>query len=221
LRAGAQCGHGSTVLRARVVLIFGWFACAALSGGCAHVYIGSATNLPEQKFAHEAGWISVQNVPLQHQRDEHDCGPTALAMVLDFFQPERRGEALALPHDRQLTVAELRDAARQRGLTAFIVEGTPEDLVFELSHGRPAIVGVAKPTLSSAVTHYEVVVGINKESQQFATLDPAVGLRQNSFRGFLMEWQATGRVLLVIAAPDPNPAPKPAAPALGAADAKR
>jgi hypothetical protein len=218
LRAGAQYGHGSTVLRARVVLISAWLSFAALSGGCAHVYIGSATNLPAQKFAQDPGWLSVQNVPVQQQRDEHDCGPTALAIVLDFLQPERRGEPIALPHDRQVTVAELRDAARQRGLSAFIVEGTPEDLVFELSHGRPVIVGVAKPTMSSAVTHYEVVVGMNKEKERIATVDPAVGLRQNSFRGFVMEWQATGRVLLVIAAPDSTPTQTPTPPPLSAAD---
>jgi hypothetical protein len=52
--------------------------------------------------------------------------------------------------------------------------------------------------LRSAVSHYEVVIGMHRDSQRVATLDPALGMRQNSFAGFLTEWQATGAVLLVV-----------------------
>ena len=103
-----------------------------------------------------------------------------------------------LPAEQRVSVSQLRDLARQYGLEAYVVEGKAEDLVYELSHGRPMIVGVAKPTVQDAVAHYEVIVGMNKHSQRVATLDPAEGLRQNSFTGFLTEWQATGRVLLLI-----------------------
>ena len=77
-----------------------------------------------------------------------------------------------------------------------MVEGSPDDLVFELKNHRPVIVGVAKPTIKDAVAHYEVVVGMHGDSQRIATLDPAAGLRQNTFTGFLSEWQGAGRVLL-------------------------
>jgi hypothetical protein len=121
-------------------------------------------------------------------------------MVLDYWRPERTSDALQeLPLDRQASAAELRDAARARGLSAFVVEGEPDDLVHELEAGRPVIVGVAKRTTGdNAVTHYEVVVGMHRASRRVATYDPAAGVRQNSFGGFLMEWQAAGRVLLVI-----------------------
>lgn len=68
----------------------------------------------------------------------------------------------------------------------------------ELEQGRPVIVGVAKPTTQDAVAHYEVVVGMHRASRRVATYDPAAGVRQNTFGGFLTEWQAAGRVLLVI-----------------------
>jgi hypothetical protein len=182
---------------------------AASTSAC-NVYAGSAKTLKPQELTEEPGWIAVKGVPDLRQVDEHDCGPTALTMVLSFWQPERRGQTLGLPLDRQITVGEMRDVAREHGFSSFVVEGKPEDLVFELEHGRPVIVGVAKQTLKNAVTHYEVVVGMNKQSQRVATLDPAAGYRQNSFSGFLTEWQATGRVLLVVV---PKKAMQPAAAA--------
>jgi predicted double-glycine peptidase len=172
---------------------------ALLISGCS-TYMGSATTLSPQTLRKEPGWVSVRGVEPLRQKDDHDCGPTALHMVLNYWQPQRSTEVLQeLPVDRQASAAELRDAARRRGLSAFVVEGESEDLVHEIEAGRPVIVGVAKRTTEgTAVTHYEVVVGMHRASRRVATYDPAVGVRQNSFGGFLMEWYAAGRVLLVI-----------------------
>jgi len=170
-----------------------------LSSSACSVYSGSATTLQTKQLRSEAGWLFVEGVPELHQHHELDCGPTALAMLLGFYGAEHQTSVLAvLPGRERIPVTQLRDVAKQQGFEAFVVEGKPEDLVFELKHGRPVIVGMAKPTVSGAVAHYEVVIGMNKDSQRVATLDPAVGLRQNSFSGFLSEWQATGRVLLVV-----------------------
>jgi ABC-type bacteriocin/lantibiotic exporter with double-glycine peptidase domain len=177
-----------------------WLAFVALLGSACSTYMGSATTLSPQKLREEPGWVSVDGVQPLRQKDAHDCGPTALNMVLNYWQPQRSSEGLQeLPANRQASAAELRDAARRRGLSAFVVEGEAEDLVHELEAGRPVIVGVAKRTTGdNAVTHYEVVVGIHRTSKRVATYDPAAGVRQNSFTGFLMEWQAAGRVLLVV-----------------------
>jgi hypothetical protein len=65
------------------------------------------------------------------------------------------------------------------------------------------IVGMAKPTATGAVAHYEVVVGLHVDSRRIATLDPAAGMKQNTLLGFLKEWQPTGRVLLVVLPREP------------------
>ena len=184
-----------------------WLLLAAAATGCS-TYTGSAQTLHPLSLTHERGWLAIESVPLRRQTEEHDCGPTALAMVFAYHHRAADDPALAaLPRDRQISVGELRDLARDQGFSAFVVAGTPEDLVYELKHQRPAIVGVAKPTVNGAVTHYEVVVGMNRDSQRIATLDPAAGWRQNSFAGFLSEWQATGRVLLVLVPAAPAPPP--------------
>ena len=178
--------------------------------------MGSATTLSPKTLQDEPGWIVVDGVTPLRQKDAHDCGPTALTMVLNYWQPERAKEPLAnLPLDRQASAEELRNAARARGLSAFVVEGEAEDLVHELEAGRPVIVGVAKRTAGdNAVTHYEVVIGMHRASKRVATYDPAAGIRQNSFGGFLMEWHAAGKVLLVVM---PKAAEAPAQPQASAA----
>lgn len=174
-------------------------ALAVSAGACGSVYTGSATTLKPNELSQEDGWVRVDGVPELHQKHELDCGPTALAMVLGYHGAVSKQDVLsALPEAERSQVTQLRDLAKKYGFESFVMEGKPEDLVYELKKGRPVIVGVAKPTLSSAVAHYEVVVGLHRDSQRIATIDPAVGLRQNSFNGFLTEWQGAGRVLLVV-----------------------
>jgi ABC-type bacteriocin/lantibiotic exporter with double-glycine peptidase domain len=191
-----------------------WLVCLSLWLGLASsacgVYSGSATTLQAKQLQSEAGWLFVEGVPELHQHHELDCGPTALAMLLGFYGAENQQRVLALLPERQrISVTQLRDVAKQQGFEAFVVEGKPDDLVYELKQGRPAIVGMAKPTVGGAVAHYEVVIGMNRGTQRVATLDPAVGLRQNSFSGFLSEWQATGRVLLVVVPKRMKAGPEP------------
>jgi ABC-type bacteriocin/lantibiotic exporter with double-glycine peptidase domain len=162
-------------------------------------YTGAARNLAPNAWKHERGWIAVDDVPVFRQHAEFDCGPTALAMVLGYWRkalpPDQRS---AFPANQRASAGELRDYARARGMSAFVVAGTLADIAHELKQKRPVIVGVAKPSTNGAVAHYEVVVGLHPETQRIATLDPAVGWRQNSLMGFMKEWMPTGCVLLVV-----------------------
>ena len=179
-----------------------------LLNACVSTYTGHARDLDPKAFQKERGWTAVHGVPLYRQEQSKDCGPAALAMVGAYLKPELDVRTLlATNRDERVSVAELRDRARTLGLLAFVMEGSPEDLVHELKRGRPLIVGVAKPTLEGPMAHYEVVIGIHKETQRIATLDPAIGLRENSLFEFMSEWQATGRVLLVVL---PQPSAEPA-----------
>ncbi len=170
-----------------------------LLNACVSTYTGHARDLDPKTFRKEQGWTAVHGVPLYRQTQQKDCGPAALAMVVSYLKPEVDVRALlATNRDERVSVGELRDRARALGLQAFVVEGAPEDLAHELKRGRPVIVGVAKPTLEGPMAHYEVVIGIHKDTKRVATLDPAIGLRENSLFDFMSEWQATGRVLLVV-----------------------
>jgi hypothetical protein len=187
-------------------------ALIAATSGC---YTGAARDVTPYQVAEAQGdptWRLVDDVPFVAQQSDKDCGSAALTMALAYYRlPPAR-----LPADGDGTRAgDLRDAARARGLQAFVISGTFGDLLEHIARGRPVVVGLAKPVSSGkAVAHYEVVVGLNRERRLIRSLDPARGLRENSFEGFAREWIPTRQVMIVMfpaVVPGPVPAP-PAAP---------
>jgi predicted double-glycine peptidase/predicted small secreted protein len=185
------------------------------TSGCAS-YRGTARDVSQPEVAAEPGWTHVEGVPLVRQKGIKDCGAAALSMVLRYW--EQGGEPLSRTSDRALaserseidralrrepgaglSAGELRDYARRHGHSAFVFQGSFEDLKHEVHAGRPVIVGTHKPlTSGEALAHYEVVVGHHPDRKRVLTLDPAHGLRENDVRGFMAEWESAGRVTLVI-----------------------
>lgn len=171
-------------------------------------YTGSAHSVTPEVWKQERGWVAVQGVELIRQKADHDCGPTALAMVVRYYRPSLGPEQITrgFDRDKQASAAELRDRARELGLSAFVIEGTVQDLAHELKQQRPVIVGTAKSTTTGAVSHFEVVVGIHPETERILTLDPDAGWQENSLLEFMKEWVSTGQVLItVLPVPPSNP----------------
>ncbi len=112
-------------------------------------------------------------------------------------------ESLAPPRaGHGVRAGTLRDALRQRGLRAFLVAGTVNDLRRELAVRRPVIVGLVEPHSNRrGFAHYEIVVGWNPARRRVVTVDPARGLRVRPLDGFLAEWKPSGRLALVVLGP--------------------
>jgi ABC-type bacteriocin/lantibiotic exporter with double-glycine peptidase domain len=186
--------------RARAAL---WLALLGVSAaGC---YAGEARAVSPQKasaLAADPAWTFVPDVPFIAQRTDSDCGPAALTMVLMHFGvPASLAEVVAAdpPRDGGVRAGDLRDVARAKGLSAFVVAGTFADLFEQLGRGRPVLVGLGKPmTGGRALAHYEVVVAIDRRDRRLLTLDPARGLSENSLEAFAREWATTGRVTLIV-----------------------
>jgi ABC-type bacteriocin/lantibiotic exporter with double-glycine peptidase domain len=172
-----------------------------LVSGC---YLGSARTATPADLAprHDDGWNRVEGVPPVRQVAREDCGAAALAMVLGYWGlPVTRDDIKAAnppAPERGIKAAALREFARGQGLQAFIIQGELADLDRELARRRPVLVGVMKRTSRRAYPHYEVVVGISRGTQRILTLDPAHGLRVNSREGFAAEWNAAGRLTLIV-----------------------
>ncbi len=189
--------------RARAAL---WLVLLGLSvSGC---YAGEARAVSPQRasaLAADPAWTFVPDVPFIAQRSDSDCGPAALAMVLAHFGvPASLAEVVAAdpPRDGGVRAGDLRDLARAKGLSAFVVAGTFADLFEQLGLGRPVLVGLAKPmTAGRAMAHYEVVVAIDRRDHRLLTLDPARGLSENSLEAFAREWVPTGQVTLIVFRP--------------------
>jgi predicted double-glycine peptidase len=169
--------------------------------GCS-TYQGTARSIDEAKVTTERGW---QRVKLDGARQSHDkdCGAAALSSVLQFWgkteSVETVDRALRQSPNVGLRAGDLRDYARQHNLSAYVFFGDFADLRHELQRGRPVIVGLIKPRSNGELfSHYEVVIGHNPERQRVLTWDPALGLQENSERGFSSEWATAKRVTLVV-----------------------
>lgn len=174
------------------------------AGAMAGCYHGSAHNVSPGQLRSDAGWVMVPAVPDVRQVSMHDCGPAALSMVLQRWglpQATRQDLVKTLPDDSGkagVTAGALRDLARQRGLRAFLISGRVDDLIHEVSAGRPVLVGLVQRYGNQALAHYEVVVGYNAVTKRLLLHDPAHGPREDGFEGFGAEWRPTGNLTLVV-----------------------
>jgi ABC-type bacteriocin/lantibiotic exporter with double-glycine peptidase domain len=207
-----RVGHGDPFrvpVFTRAALLLPLLALSIAAPAC---YRGSARAVSPAEAAaatRDPSWQIVDDVLFVPQQSERDCGPAALAMVLSHFgAPTSLQEVTArvppedLQHGAGVRAGTLRDVARAHGLQAFVVSGTLKDLLEQVSHGRPVLVGLAKPMLGGrAAAHYEVVVGMNRERKLIRSLDPARGLRENTLEGFAREWVPTHQVTIIVLPP--------------------
>lgn len=186
---------------------------AGLSGltGC-YSYSGGSRPIDPSKVSIDGGWIVAAPTPVYKQRDVIDCGPTALAMVAARWRvPLTVREAIASlpkPPPEGSSLGELRDLARQRGLTAFAITADRATLLHELRAGRPVLVGLFAPYGDKYVqSHYEIVMAVRPEDGQVATIDPARGWRTRTWKDLDAEWKPAGRPALVVLGPNDKPQP--------------
>jgi len=181
-----------------------WIAlpAALAAAGCVTVHPGSAEGATWEGLRAEGGWLLVDAVPFAAQESTRDCGAACLSMVLARWGVEAPPAALAAECGADardgIRAADLRDAARRRGFSAFLFRGGVEDLRHELSRGRPVVVGVLKTLGPMTLPHFEVVVGLHPAGGRVAALDPARGLVADALPAFAEEWSAAGGVTLVV-----------------------
>jgi ABC-type bacteriocin/lantibiotic exporter with double-glycine peptidase domain len=188
---------------------FATFFVLVIAGALCGCYHGSAHSVSPGVLDAENGWAMVRGVPMVRQSSSRDCGAAALAMVLGRWGTPSSSPAEILkvvPLDPQHGIAAgaLRDLARQRGLQAFLIKGEVDDLQREVGLNRPVLVGLVQLYGNQALSHYEVVVGINTKARRLLMLDPGRGPREDGFDGFVAEWNRAGRLAIVVAA---EPAP--------------
>jgi hypothetical protein len=175
-------------------------AFAMLAASC-HL-TGVRSSAPEYLRA-DRSWVLVPEVKPIPQRSRADCGVAALATVITYWQPATAvGEverSLGPIDDRRgLEAGRLRSVARARGLNAFLIEGTVDDLAYSLDRYRPVIVGLVAVESDRTYGHYDVVVGMNLRRRLFLVSDSRGAWRQVEFDDLLSQWRRAGQVTLVI-----------------------
>jgi predicted double-glycine peptidase len=178
-------------------------AILAIASGCG--YLGSARPIDPDTFDKEPGWLAVRDLQFERQKSDNDCGAASVAMVLNHWGLPSTVEEIAAgcPTSKDgIRAGDMRDLIKKRGLQGYLIHGTLDDLKNELAAKRPVIVGLVKPYVTDRLNHYEVVMAIHPEKRQVATLDPAKGPRQNTYEGFLLEWEPAGSLTIVVTGRD-------------------
>src|SRR5690606_14526847 len=117
--------------------------------------------------------------PVVVQRRLTDCGLAAIAMVAGAWGHTWSLDELATrypPGNRGVKLRVLRTIARRRGFEAYAIRATRTDLAYELSQGRPVVLGLVLPHAGGRYrSHYEVAVALDPRDGTVVTIDPATG----------------------------------------------
>ena len=177
---------------------------AMLTVGCRLSYTGGATTMKSHEVP--AGWLQAAPTPVVVQAQRQDCGLAALAMIAGAWGQQWTLEDLTHqlpPGKKGVQLGKLRDFARERGLVAYAVKGSFDDLRKELAAGRPVLLGLVLPfDQNNNLNHYEVAVAMNPVDGTVVTRDPATGeLMKRQKKVLDLEWKHAGYATLVVVGP--------------------
>ena len=169
--------------------------------GCQLPYTGGARPVSPAQL--DTSWLRAAPTPVVLQKQESDCGLAALAMVAGAWGRHWSVDDLAHrlpPSEKGEKLGALRDLARDRGLEAFALRASSQDLQHELASGRPVLLGLMLPfDRGHNRAHYEVAIAMNPRDGTVVTIDPASGEWMRRSRAVLdVEWKAAGYPALVV-----------------------
>jgi len=150
----------------------------------------------------------VAGVPFFAQ-DELQCGPAALAMVLNWsgvpLQPSDLTAEVYTPGLKGSLQSALVASARRHGRVAYPITGS-EALLAEISAGNPAIVLVNLSFFWYPKWHYAVVIGYNQEQGKVILHSGLTAREILSSRVFMNIWRRSDYWGLLVLPPDQLPA---------------
>lgn len=143
--------------------LLGIFMLVGITGCTSHSFVKEIDELPTESFYQ----VELEKVPFFPQTEYH-CGPAALATILNYWQlpvlPDELVDEVYTPAKQGSFQVELVAATRQRGLVAYEMKGTLQQLMAEITVGHPVLVMLNLGFSWYPQWHYAVVVGFEWSS---------------------------------------------------------
>jgi tetratricopeptide (TPR) repeat protein len=163
------------------------FCCIVLLS-CAGILLSSCTGLNKSVILEKAGnvppRVEIETIPFYPQK-AYQCGPAALAMVLNWsglpISPEDLTVEVFTPERKGSLQSAMVSAVRRNARIAYVFTGL-SDLFAEVADGNPVIILQNLGLSWYPVWHYAVVVGYDLSEKY-------VILRSGNFRRKLMSFQ--------------------------------
>ncbi|WP_163833985.1 PA2778 family cysteine peptidase [Spartinivicinus ruber] len=145
--------------------VLGIFILLGITGCTSNAFIKQMDALPADSFYQ----VELEQVPFFPQTEYH-CGPAALATVLSYWQvpiePDDLVDEVYTPAKQGSFQVELVAATRQRGLLAYEMKGSLQQLMAEITAGHPVLVMLNLGYSWYPQWHYAVVVGFEWSTKQ-------------------------------------------------------
>lgn len=179
---------------------------AVLLSACA----GRAPSPPDlNRLNHLPRQVMLDGV-LFHAQSEYQCGPAALAMMINHQgvpdTPEDLIDRVYIPQRKGSLQVEMVSAARERDLLVYPLEQKLEAILAELSAGHPVLVMQNLAFEWYPQWHYAVVVGYDLDQKVLYVHSGLNKAQTESFSVFLKTWQRAERWARVILPPGTLPA---------------
>jgi tetratricopeptide (TPR) repeat protein len=148
--------------------------------------------------------VEIARTPFYPQRS-HQCGPSALAMLLNFHHqqvtPDELTDQIYLPARKGSLQIELASAARHHGFLAYRLAPELSELFSEVAAGNPLIVLQNLGFSWYPLWHYAVVIGYDLKEGQILLRSGTDYLRKISLTAFINTWGRSGNWALVVTPP--------------------
>lgn len=156
-----------------------------------------------------------------HPQDEYQCGPAALAMVLNHRghpdTPEQLVDRVYIPQRKGSLQVEMVSAARERDLLVYPLDGRIESVMREVAAGNPVLVMQNLALNWYPQWHYAVVIGYDLERQMMILHSGLNQAQHEPFKLFKQTWNRADGWALVTLPPEQLPATAEPLPYLTAA----
>lgn len=196
-RVNARCKAGVFICALALVLILP--GCASLVPQTTALSEITPKALPEK--------VELKRVPFFPQ-EEYQCGPAALATVLDSYgesvTPEELASQVYLPERKGSLQVEMLAAPRRHGMVSYLLAPRFEDLLREIAAGNPVIVLWDQSPFGT--WHYAVAVGYDYEKGKLLLRSGGAERRQVPFAIHELLWMRSGYWAMVALPPDRMPA---------------
>jgi tetratricopeptide (TPR) repeat protein len=183
--------------------VLGALALTLLLGGCATLPSGPRASL-EQATA-----VELTAVPF-HPQQEYQCGPAALATVLNWsgidIAPDELTASLYIPARRGTLQPELLAQARRNGRLAYPLAPELAAMLSELEAGHPVLVLQNLGLARLPFWHYAVVVGYDPTDEHFVLRSGPHERHRTAAATFYRTWQRGGQWAVVVVEPGTVPA---------------
>jgi len=162
----------------------------------------------------------LADVPFYAQ-DEYQCGPAALAMMLNQrgieATPEALKERVYIPERKGSLQVEMVAAARDKGMLVYPLEPELQAVLREIDAGNPVLVMQNLAFNWYPQWHYAVAIGYDLAEQELILHSGLQQEQREPFKLFLRTWQRTDNWARVILPADQLPATAEPLPYLRAA----